>query len=365
MIIYPILNRIKTGEVTAEEARAGLRQLLDEQGLKVYTHVFSALRVWTVKVLTSGRTDATELNRWFRLLRGVSVTMARREPDCHDSVAVDVLAEVLFDYLSKLMRDAFDAADSFHYQYLVHRRLGRFMVKPGNPIDFTRMQVPGEMSWSVKGDQSIEFIHVRRPETEDKGRFAISREWFERKVALEGDTEIGAGFDMIHMLQEDDVTQVSLIQTLRDLHDAFAPWAAQTVKQEQAIAAAKALLDRYDLDAYATEKDISSESREIITDIFGSAVLVSDRPIVFTLEEVDTILKVQRALLGKPSFEDALIESIREFADQVLSAGQDCCIDPDAGPDATTTVRFTGEEGCRMGDALHRMVNAVAPVDSQ
>ncbi|AXQ68933.1 hypothetical protein HOU00_gp192 [Caulobacter phage CcrPW] len=328
-----------------------------------------------------------------------------------------MLAEIIFDYMSKLMRDAFDAADPFHREYLVHRRLGRFMR--GDPIDFVNQRPPGEMSWSGKGDQCVEFIHVRRPGTRDAGWPGITRDWFERKVALEGDHEIGAGFDMLHMLQEDAVTQVSLIQTLRDLHDAFASWTAQTVKQEQAIAAAKQVLAV--VDDYAGEPDISSESREVITDIFGTAVLVSDKPVLFTVHEVDIMLKAQRALTthsidpagmksalerierwfgefpdtGKkredgtplpywfcfgsngerdymrsvaraalarvpPSFEDAVVESIREFADQVLSAAQDCCTDPDAGPDATTTVRFTGEEGCEIGTALHRLVGAVA-----
>ena len=213
-----------------------------------------------------------------------------------------------------------------------------------------------------------------------------------------------------------------LIKTIRDLYDAFSPWLAQTVKQEQAIAAAKVVLDRHYRAAILATPDISPETREIIGDVFGTASLVSDRPITFTLEEVDSLLKVQhartvrsidpagmrtalerierwfdefpdtgrtydngapisygmcwgsngerdymrgvaRAALAKvnPTFEASMIESMREFADLVMAVAQDCCIDPDAGPDSSAIVQFTGKEGCEIATSLHRLLNRVAP----
>uniref|UniRef100_A0AB74UMZ0 Transcriptional regulator n=1 Tax=Caulobacter phage BL57 TaxID=3348355 RepID=A0AB74UMZ0_9VIRU len=42
-------------------------------------------------------------------------------------------------------------------------------------------------------------------------------------------------------------------------------------------------------------EDISPETRQIITDVFGTAVLViSDTPLSFNLQEVDTLLRIQR-----------------------------------------------------------------------
>lgn len=52
---------------------------------------------------------------------------------------------------------------------------------------------------------------------------------------------------------------------------------------------------------------------------------------------------------------------VREFADKVMDAAHDCCIDPDAGPDATTSVSFTGEEGSNVAQAMHRLAARALP----
>lgn len=95
---------------------------------------------------------------------------------------------------------------------------------------------------------------------------------------------------------------------LRGMIVAFAPWSGKTVKQEEAIAAAERVLKRHDLRAEIVP-DISPESREIIGDAYGTIALISDEP--FSLEEVDTLLKVQRARMTKPS---ALVDALKGVA---------------------------------------------------
>lgn len=196
MIVHPELHRIRYGLATADEAQASLRRLMDEHGSAIFGSIYATLRIWTSKTLRDRRGYELELVKWFHVIRAVTVTMNRRETT-DEYVKMQVLSDMLFDYLTKVRADAAKAADHGHYEYLVHRRLGRFMCKPGDPIDFVTQRPPGEMSWSGKGDQCVEFITVRRPGTEDKSRVAISREWCERMAALEGDQEVGAGVPFI------------------------------------------------------------------------------------------------------------------------------------------------------------------------
>ena len=198
MVLYPDLQRILRGEVDADEARPILRRLMDEHGPGIYTRIYHVLRCWLGWVIRCRRTDAEELDKWFALLQAVRVTMNRRETT-DEYLKMQVLVDILFDYLLKLAADAARAADPFHREYLVHRRLGRFMR--GDPLDFTHMRPPGEMSWTGEGDQCVEFIHVR---DRSKLWLGIDRAWFERKVKLEGDLEISAGFDLMHMLPQED-----------------------------------------------------------------------------------------------------------------------------------------------------------------
>lgn len=52
------------------------------------------------------------------------------------------------------------------------------------------------------------------------------------------------------------------------------------------------------------------------------------------------------------------VDLIRDFADKVLDEATNCCTDPDAGPDSDTHVRFSGEQGCAIASALHRLLAA-------
>ncbi|EJU14146.1 hypothetical protein LH128_05288 [Sphingomonas sp. LH128] len=49
-------------------------------------------------------------------------------------------------------------------------------------------------------------------------------------------------------------------------------------------------------------------------------------------------------------------EALRDFADRMQEAAANCCIDPDAGPDAQTSISFTGEEGAKLAHALHSVL---------
>ncbi|KQO50614.1 hypothetical protein [Sphingomonas sp. Leaf257] len=51
---------------------------------------------------------------------------------------------------------------------------------------------------------------------------------------------------------------------------------------------------------------------------------------------------------------------LRDFADQVMEAAANCCTDPDAGPSSQTSVSFTGEEGARIANDLHRLIDSRA-----
>lgn len=51
---------------------------------------------------------------------------------------------------------------------------------------------------------------------------------------------------------------------------------------------------------------------------------------------------------------------LRDFADRVMEAAADCCADPDAGPDSQSSVSFTGEEGARIANDLHRLIDSRA-----
>lgn len=44
-----------------------------------------------------------------------------------------------------------------------------------------------------------------------------------------------------------------------------------------------------------------------------------------------------------------------DFADKIQEAAVNCCTDPDGSPDDLTSVNFTGEEGAKIADALHRL----------
>jgi len=59
------------------------------------------------------------------------------------------------------------------------------------------------------------------------------------------------------------------------------------------------------------------------------------------------------------------VEIAREFADKVQEAAAACCIDPDAGPDCQTSVKFTGEEGALIALALHRLAATPATPSEQ
>lgn len=54
-------------------------------------------------------------------------------------------------------------------------------------------------------------------------------------------------------------------------------------------------------------------------------------------------------------------EELRDFADRIMDAATNCCTDPDAGPEDTTSVNFTGEEGSRIANALHRLIFLSTP----
>ena len=54
------------------------------------------------------------------------------------------------------------------------------------------------------------------------------------------------------------------------------------------------------------------------------------------------------------------VADVREFADKVMDAAHDCCIDPDGGPDVLTSVSFTGEEGSNVAQAMHRLAARAA-----
>lgn len=52
------------------------------------------------------------------------------------------------------------------------------------------------------------------------------------------------------------------------------------------------------------------------------------------------------------------VTGLRDFADQMMEAAAACCTDPDAGPDDQTSISFTGAEGVRIANDLHRLIDS-------
>lgn len=218
MILYPELHRIQIGDTSAEEARVDLRRLMDQHGSDIHALVYHALRCWTTRVLTSGRTDAEELDKWFSLLQAIRVTMNRRE-STDEYLKMQVLVDILFDYLLKLSMDAAKAADSTHYEFIAHRQLGRFKRRLNGPLDFgegtivvndlTFHSQPARAKFRPQGVKlrrrryrKGDLFFIQHTEAPKVG--VIDRDWFERKVALEGDLEVGVGFDLLHAVSQKD-----------------------------------------------------------------------------------------------------------------------------------------------------------------
>lgn len=54
---------------------------------------------------------------------------------------------------------------------------------------------------------------------------------------------------------------------------------------------------------------------------------------------------------------EAMREAVREFADRLQEAALNCCIDPDAGPECSTSVSFTGDEGAKIAHDIHAILS--------
>ncbi|WP_194473245.1 hypothetical protein [Bradyrhizobium sp. CCBAU 51753] len=72
------LERIETGEATAQEARSAVAALLKEGSERSLRQLYSTLAAWLWKALESGRRDQ-ELCEWFDIFRRASVSPAVRD----------------------------------------------------------------------------------------------------------------------------------------------------------------------------------------------------------------------------------------------------------------------------------------------
>lgn len=74
---------------------------------------------------------------------------------------------------------------------------------------------------------------------------------------------------------------------------------------------------------------------------------------------LDAYDAIPAALDSRAGMKDATSD-LRDFADRVMEAAANCCTDPDAGPSSQTSVSFTGEEGARIANDLHRLIDSRA-----